>query len=383
MSVFIKGFCLIIFIIINDVNSALLECDTDPCIIMPNSNDVVLCVNTFNECIINCTDKSQCKGTATEHLIVYSGAINTTILCDNEESCVFMEVYIGEFNITNDTNSLYSLNMNHFSGNKSSVTIDCDHISSCKDTSIYINGSFSNGVNIIGYDDDSLKQARIECSLDNNQYCRLFCGEPNVASCDSVSYICNSGICQCTGLSCPVISMNSNSPTTKPVITFNPSYNPTDIPTVFTHSPSSLSPTLPSPSPTTQPTIVTGKPSYEPTSTPTISTPEPTSTPTVFISPTNNPTAPSTFPSVSPTLFPSIPPTLGTINPSTLDPTISTNFPSDTPTFKPTLSTNIPTKTPTGTHSDVLIGWFLIRKSSQKHHIYLYRYTIYNDYPEI
>eukprot|EP01084_Bolivina_argentea_P154216 268864_1 len=109
---------------------------------------------------------------------------------------------------------------------------------------------------------------------------------------------------------------------------------------VIEYSTSTLSPTLPSHSPTPSPTPApTRQPTPSPTPAPTI---QPTPSPTP--APTNNPS----FLTPSPTQSPTPSPTYNPTPPPTFSPTeVPTDTPTDTPTKDPTQSTQSPTHKPT------------------------------------
>ena len=359
MSTFV-GFILLFVCVFYIEIIISLECVSDPCILRPDknipNNNIIICTNNYNICIIDCSlTSSQCA----HEVSVYSGSLNTYILCNNIASCTKMTINIG---IPNTYPNDYDINS--FNGIKQYAFINCNDIDACKETNIIINSEFTQNVTLDALNSKSIVQSTLNCS-NNQNTCILNCGDHDQQSCLQTNYICGKGTCQCFGDSCPQISsfsptINTISPTNKPQ-TLNPTLNPskqTIIPTnIPTNDPINAPTFNPSVSPVHNPTNNPSKqPSISPTNNPSGFTLFPTNNPSNI--PSNNPVhQPSSNPIINPTSNPSTTPTISpsdiTLNP-THNPLLSpTNNPSINPTTNPIISTKTPSNIPTTFPSNI------------------------------
>ena len=200
-------FATVAFIgVIGIANSETHTCTSGTCVYNElSAGDIVICTDTATECAVTCSNKDQCKKKNGQVLKIYSGAATTTVNCLNENSCVEMELNIG-VPYSFDIPELIGYNVEDFNGPKMGfTTINCDGKSSCKDSTVRVNGDFIEKIVLNADGLDSFKDSQFECMLEDTQKCDLNCN--GALTCDDVLFSCaNLNECQCFGSDCPNIT---------------------------------------------------------------------------------------------------------------------------------------------------------------------------------
>jgi len=275
MSFSCKTFILFIcFVISNVLCNKICE---------PNavSKSSMICDNTCTTCIMKCSYKDSCIQS-----IMISGAMNTYIYCDGEQSCKESIITIGN----NDILSPY------YQREYNSLYILCTNNNSCSHFNVNISGNFvNNGIIITNitslYGSYQSKNGQIDVQLNEQQLYVLHC---DMISCNGLKVICYSGNCMCNGDCSSMINggiitiinqttttnepilteyIDRNISITKPLTTKNESLtslsriniNSSDNPTIY-YLDTNISNTIePSLLPTYNPTIFLPNPSFIPT----------------------------------------------------------------------------------------------------------------------
>ena len=128
-----------------------------------------------------------------------------------------------------------NLNIKHFNGVKNVINVNCNGFRSCYDTHIHINGSYINGIHVVSNGTQSFFDGILDCGLKSNEPCDLKCDDVSPNTCDLAKFVCQGGVCQCSGQTCPIIKTFTYSPTKNPTIpTMTPISNaPTSYHTIY------------------------------------------------------------------------------------------------------------------------------------------------------
>ena len=125
--------------------------------------DEVFCFNDCISCNIVCNGYESCRG-----LFIISVAKYTSIICNGNKACDDAYVSIGNVDIIGDPSDV-GLQYNEME--LGSFHIDCIEKDSCRDMSIWINGSFSNGAIVAtGHDGNPLNDAFVSIDIHESTY---------------------------------------------------------------------------------------------------------------------------------------------------------------------------------------------------------------------
>ena len=252
---------------------------------IPNNNNNAFCDNTCDTCILNC------DGTSCKEDNFYSAALITNIRCHDQDSCLKGKFYIGDSKGPSNSNPKLFNRTNY-----SSVNIDCQTETSCKEIEINIIGNFVNGITI-NAKNKGLENANINVDIGEGQIFNINCESDG---CVGTTVRCNGGICKCNDIEkkenggCVNFLINTPNPTIGDIHTTSPT-KITDQPSTITNSPTS------SVAPSMEPSMT---PTFYPTKSPTITVNTSAQTNQSTLFPTTNVTFPTNAPiSINPKSF--------------------------------------------------------------------------------
>ena len=183
----------------------------------PKEGQTVVCDHDVDICIINCDQARQCN-----RITVYSAARYTMVNCNNVYTCDNSFINIGKA----DTIPV-GYDANDFINKMTNVIIDCNHDHSCNNIDIKVNGDVKDGLHVSALGISSIDGSKFHCNLEENQLCRLDCGNRHTQACIFSSMLCTGGNCVCYGETCPqTIYVRTPSPT---LATPEPTFNPTSM----------------------------------------------------------------------------------------------------------------------------------------------------------
>ena len=166
----------------------MTDCST---IIRPSEGAIVICSNKCQYCIVDCGyNVNQCHRTN-----IYSGANNTIISCTADNSCQWMNLFVGFTGKYPLTYSAYDF----YSNSYDSVLIECLGSLSCAKSIIHVRGNFINSglLNANSDSEDQFKHSILIVNMLNRGTFNLDCGLFDNTCYDNTEYFCHGGTCMC------------------------------------------------------------------------------------------------------------------------------------------------------------------------------------------